>query len=228
MYTTDLANWIHLINFLAKHLQSIYIGSWDAGRALNHNFNPNKRKNKRSMKATVWISHLLLLALFCSRNCRAIISDDGVEFIEQVCNTTDYPDLCIATLRSDPRSSSADVKELCHIILEKTQANATETVGKAQRFFNQTTDPAMKECFQACMDDYENNANKYLPDAIRSLELKAYEDAAGNASAAIDEAIRCEQSFGEVPKASRSPLTVENDTLFHLCVIALRIISSLG
>lgn len=67
-------------------------------------------------------------------------------------------------LRSDLRGSSADVNYLCDMILEKTQANATKTLGKVQTFFNQTTNPAMKKCFQACMDHYDNNANKYLPD----------------------------------------------------------------
>ncbi|TQD82552.1 hypothetical protein C1H46_031897 [Malus baccata] len=46
--------------------------------------------------------------------------------IAQTCNQTPYPDLCISTLQSDPRSAKADVKGLGIIMVDAVKAKARE------------------------------------------------------------------------------------------------------
>lgn len=76
------------------------------------------------MASFLLISPLSLLLLF---TCRA-------DLIDNLCHEALNPPLCNASLKSDPRSHGADLRELAEIALEKARSatNTTITSGGAR------------------------------------------------------------------------------------------------
>lgn len=78
---------------------------------------------------------LLQLALsftfvLISQNSALELQGRGANLIETTCERTPFYKLCVSTLQSDPRSSSADVAGLAHIAADKLKAKAAATLGQ--------------------------------------------------------------------------------------------------
>jgi pectinesterase inhibitor-like protein len=62
----------------------------------------------------------------------AIASNEiGNSLIAKSCNQTEFPDVCISTLESDPRSSNANLTDLSKIGFELTVTKSNETLAEA-------------------------------------------------------------------------------------------------
>ncbi|KAM7466533.1 hypothetical protein LguiB_014095 [Lonicera macranthoides] len=143
------------------------------------------------------------------------------DLVEQVCKTTTDPSLCLSTLRSNPRSSSSDVKGLAHIMLEVSLRKGSDNFAQVKKLVQNATDPIIKQCLDLCVMQYDlliDNVNK----AIHSLESNSFRDANLHAGWAADGAESCENSFIELKRPS--PLTERNNLVVHLGEISLEII----
>ncbi|KAJ6325305.1 hypothetical protein OIU76_012398 [Salix suchowensis] len=131
------------------------------------------------MKFLAWLP-LFLLVNFLHQPTALV----GADLVQETCQKTRYPDLCVKTLKSNPRSSSADVKGLAHIMLEANLANK----------------------------QYDTAANEDFPTAIQSLERNDLGTAKTYASAAVDAPGNCRDTFSEDPGVKTPPdLTKLND-----------------
>ncbi|KAK1568913.1 hypothetical protein Q3G72_030344 [Acer saccharum] len=105
------------------------------------------------------------------------ITDSGNDLIESTCKTTVDPDLCVKILRSDPRSSSADVKGLAHIMLEVASAYCNDTFGQIKKMLNKTKisdrpiDKFMRDHLQLCFEMYDSGVNN-IQNAIQKLRVE--------------------------------------------------------
>ena len=80
--------------------------------------------------------------------------------VAPTCNHTEFPDVCISTLESDPRSSTADLTNLSRIALEIAVTKANETKADAFKLFNNATSDESRETRLACYE-YGFNSSVY-------------------------------------------------------------------
>ncbi|GFZ04496.1 hypothetical protein Acr_17g0000680 [Actinidia rufa] len=167
------------------------------------------------------ISLLFLLVLF------TLNYHSQADLVADTCKKVDYPDLCLSTLRSNPRSKSADLKELARITFDAALAKSTNTLNQIMLLLKKTKDPIVKKYLTTCATLY-GDAVDYIPQAIRfvgsdNFQAKLY------GGVVIDNALDCEDAFttGELGKR-KSPLTASNNVMKELVVNALTIVDFLG
>ncbi|KAK8661851.1 hypothetical protein V6N13_091442 [Hibiscus sabdariffa] len=168
------------------------------------------------------ISLIILQALFCFTFFP--LSHSANSLIESTCTKTPFPDLCISTLKSDPRSSTADVSGLALIVADSVNAEAMATLNQISTLLKSATDPNMKKALSGCVDSYNTIIKADIPVAIDAIEKKNPKYAVDSATDAGDEAQRCEGSFRG--NSANSPISGSNKAVHDLSVI-LRSIASL-
>lgn len=124
-------------------------------------------------------------------------------------------DLCVTSLRSDPRSSSADVKGLVHITFELVQSNVTDTFGQVKALLETTTDPDVNKSLNDCFGLYKKSVSTTLPDAISALD-SSLELAGILINEVKSNAEDCERDFTDGPNSRKSPLGDWNLVAFRL------------
>ncbi|KAK8661849.1 hypothetical protein V6N13_091440 [Hibiscus sabdariffa] len=75
------------------------------------------------------VSFIILQALFCFTFFP--LSHSANSLIETTCTKTSFPDLCVSTLKSDPRSSTADLSGLARIVADSVNAKASATLNQS-------------------------------------------------------------------------------------------------
>ncbi|KAM7462505.1 hypothetical protein LguiA_030626 [Lonicera macranthoides] len=163
-------------------------------------------------------SLLLLISVHQSFATRSFKKDD---LVEQVCKTTTDPSLCLSTLRSNPRSSSSDVKGLAHIMLEVSLRKGSDNFSQVKKLVQNAKDPIIKQCLDLCVMQYDLLIDD-VNEAIHYLESNSFRDANLHAGWAADGAETCENCFIELKRPS--PLTEQNNLFVHLGDISLEII----
>ncbi|KAM7466527.1 hypothetical protein LguiB_014089 [Lonicera macranthoides] len=154
-----------------------------------------------------------LFLLFSVHQSFATKSFKKDDLVEQVCKTTMDPSLCESTLRSNPRSSSSDVKGLAHIMLEVSLSKGSDNFAQVKKLVGNATDPIAKQCLDVCVTEYDLLIDD-VNEAIHYLESNSFKEANGHAGWAADEAETCEDCFIELKHPS--PLTDRNNLFVHL------------
>ncbi|KAM7462498.1 hypothetical protein LguiA_030619 [Lonicera macranthoides] len=117
-----------------------------------------------------------LLLLFSVHQSFATKSFKKDDLVKQVCKTTTDPSLCLSTLRSNPRSSSSDVKGLAHIMLEVSLRKGSDNFAQVKKLVQNATDPIIKQCLNLCMMQYGSLIDD-VNEAIHYLESNSFRDA---------------------------------------------------
>ncbi|XWS08468.1 hypothetical protein CRYUN_Cryun40dG0004800 [Craigia yunnanensis] len=134
-----------------------------------------------------------------------------VNLIETTCKRTPFYNLCVSTLQSDPRSSSANVAGLALIGADKLKAKATATLGQITGLLKGAKDPKLKMALRVCVD-YYNAIIKYdiavVIEAVTKGNPKFGVEAATDAA---NEADACERKFKNQPKFPISGNKVVHD-----------------
>ncbi|CAN8272389.1 unnamed protein product [Cochlearia groenlandica] len=77
----------------------------------------------------------------------------GANIVDQTCKRTpDYP-LCLYLLRSDPRSSTADISDLALIFVDNIKVLGMETQVKINQTYK--TKPSLKRTLDECNQRYK-------------------------------------------------------------------------
>ncbi|KAK0589783.1 hypothetical protein LWI29_018483 [Acer saccharum] len=135
-------------------------------------------------------------------------------------------------LRSDPHSSSEDVKDLAHIMLEAASAYCNETFGQIKKTLNETkisdrpVDKFMRDRLRLCFEMYDSGVNE-IQIAIQKLELNDYFNGIRFTKDALDDAVTCEDGFSQSPVKLKSPLTDRFNYFDKLCGISRHILTKL-
>ncbi|KAL4292063.1 hypothetical protein GQ457_14G017160 [Hibiscus cannabinus] len=147
--------------------------------------------------------------------------DTSNTLIETTCEKTPFVDLCISTLKSDPRSSTADVAGLAIIAADSAYAKANSTSNQIAALLKSATDPKLIKALNSCIDSYNSILRVDLPVAILAIDKGTPKVAVERATDAENEAQKCEDSV------TSSPISGSSKAVHDLCGILQSIASLL-
>ncbi|KAF8379146.1 hypothetical protein HHK36_028575 [Tetracentron sinense] len=154
----------------------------------------------------------------------------SVNLIRNTCKKASQSDpklsfnFCVASLRRNPKSQTADLQELGVISMELAIANATSTSSSISKLLkNKKLDPFTSICLKDCLGLYLD-AVPTLKDAIEDFKTRDFYVANVGVSSAMEASSTCEDGFKE-KEGAVSPLKKEDRDFFQLNAIALAIIN---
>ncbi|KAI4365556.1 hypothetical protein MLD38_021533 [Melastoma candidum] len=143
--------------------------------------------------------------------------------VETTCSKTGNHDLCLSTLRADPRSSSADVKGLAEIALDAASAKSNEALNYFLDLLRGEGDPVRSRFYGTCIDTYGGNVKRIIPEALTDLTNNQFASAKESITTAATNAQWCEDQF-----AGSSPGTGQNKAAHDTAALAADVIGTLG
>ncbi|KAL4379755.1 hypothetical protein GQ457_02G015630 [Hibiscus cannabinus] len=167
---------------------------------------------------------LLLSLIFGSLATPSIsMSVNKEDLIQQTCKKPRYFALCNSFLRSDPRSTNANLKGLALILVEAIQEKANNTLTFIIGLYKDITDPDLSRFYGSCIEDYGTSVDRPLPEAVKALGSKDYATAKNNAAAMAPYIDACDQQFTE-----KTPFSDRNILVRDLSLVASNIIGLLS
>lgn len=157
---------------------------------------------------------------FTSVSSRLLVHGNAAEedLVSATCKKTLYFQLCLSSLRSDPKSQTSDLRGLASIALNLTIANGVSTLSyisnlKSEASYNgsQSVSSYLSDCRDVYSDAIQN-----LQDSVQALNDKSYDTLQSLVSAAMTDSETCEDGFKEM-KGLSSPLTEQNQYFSRLC-----------
>lgn len=151
----------------------------------------------------------------------------GEELINKVCDHSIYQHLCLSSLQSVPESKNADLYDLTTISLQLAAANASEIRNHIVKLLNTSeSDSYSRQGLNDCSENYHDAVDR-IKDSLEALENKGYNDINSWVTAAMADAVSCEEGFHDHPD-NKSPLTTQNTIFNQLCSNALTITNLLA
>ena len=148
------------------------------------------------------------------------IQFSSADLVKQTCRQTPNYDLCVQTLRSDPRSSHADVAGLAMVMVDMIKAKSIATLHRISELLGTAPHPKTKATLRRCAELYDNAVLKAdIPSAMEALKTGNPKFAEQGANDAAKEADSCERAFG-----GASPITSFNRSVSDLSRVASAII----
>lgn len=156
------------------------------------------------------ISSLLLIANATAAN----------DLVSTTCSQTPFLDICLSSLRSDPRSEASDLKGLATIALDRSIANANETkshIAYLIKSYNPNQTEYEFKCLKECMVEYSEGLEN-LQESSLALSYDNFDAVNSWVAAAMTDADTCENGYLEedLPE-NPSPLTERNQFFSKLC-----------
>ncbi|KAM3319525.1 cell wall / vacuolar inhibitor of fructosidase 2-like [Capsicum chacoense] len=145
---------------------------------------------------------------------RSVIED----LIDDACHRTGDFNLCVASLRTDPHSRTADIKGLTCIMMEMCLYKAKGISSQIERIIKQATDRGFKECLEICLKEFGLAIDNHLPYAIKQLDSGDYVDATYSLMGVDSSAETCENQFTD-PSVFTSPLTDVDAKFLNLTLV---------
>ncbi|XP_042474820.1 cell wall / vacuolar inhibitor of fructosidase 2-like [Macadamia integrifolia] len=168
------------------------------------------------------------LTFFNLNTCEATRAP--LDLIASTCKSSVFKSLCVHTLRSDAKSSNADLKGLAAITIENTLATATTTSNHITILLNATptatADLFSHQCLSDCSQSYVNAINQ-LKGSLVALGNGNYNDASIALSVAMSAVELCEEGFSS-DSSHVSVLKDTNTKFSQLCSNALAITNNLA
>ncbi|XP_042517135.1 pectinesterase inhibitor-like [Macadamia integrifolia] len=173
-------------------------------------------------------SFFFLLPLVLSLNLHLNPSEArAVNLIARTCNHSVFRNLCISTLRSDPNSAKTNLTGLASISIRQTMASAVNISSQITNLLNTTMDdPNIQQCLSDCSQSYIDAIDQLI-DSVASLDNKSYSDVNKALSAAMDDALLCQEGFS-VDATNPSLLRDSTNKFTQLCSNALSITNLLA
>ncbi|XP_073022638.1 putative invertase inhibitor [Primulina eburnea] len=151
------------------------------------------------------------------------IIDKNVALIQQACKKTHNYNLCVSSLKSDPRGLKADLKDLVVIMMDIALVKSIKISELIIKLNKTVSDPYVRSSFHVCSSLYDDSKVS-LQEAIDAFESNSYKESYEQLGSAASGPGECEDTFAE-PPASKSPLTAVGADLCSLITIAEDILS---
>ncbi|KAK2643753.1 hypothetical protein Ddye_018995 [Dipteronia dyeriana] len=151
-------------------------------------------------------------------------SNASSKIINDICDKTRFPSICMELLESTPGAAAADLKGLGKITLDLAHSSASKTLGQINSLIPKTTDPKLTEIYKSCSEQYENVIGN-LKDAETDFNQGDYFSMNSQASAAMTEAGDCSDETAALavdPSVKKGNLDFD-----HICSIILAISNNL-
>ncbi|KAB2623545.1 cell wall / vacuolar inhibitor of fructosidase 1-like [Pyrus ussuriensis x Pyrus communis] len=174
--------------------------------------------NSPSTKTQIFLIQAVCLVVFLpTSHCNrlTVFFPMDANLIAQTCNQTPYPDLCVSTLQSDPRSAKADVKGLGIIMVDAVKAKAGEASRRVEELINREpgNTPARN-----CRLNYSDIFHLYIPEAVEAFPKGDYKSAELAMTNVVANADSCERGF-----SGGSPFKDESQALHGVAYVAAAI-----
>ncbi|KAK9030281.1 hypothetical protein V6N11_031709 [Hibiscus sabdariffa] len=149
----------------------------------------------------------------------ASLTNGDADLIQKTCKITNYYDLCVSTLESDPTSMGLDTKGLVLILVRVATANATNTsTFLSSESLSTTNDTTLKKVLKECSDKYVY-AGDALRASVQDLASESYDYASMHVMAAADYPNACHNTFIGYPKLIYpQEIARREDALKHLFI----------
>lgn len=164
----------------------------------------------------------VFLFLFFFTQVMCMPSNKNVALIHKVCKKTHDYNLCVSSLKSDPRSFNADSKNLALIMLNVTLVKANQITEIILKLNKTTSDPIMHDCLTLCSMDYYDSIDN-IEKAILAFKSGDFEESDTELGTCTLPPEECEDCFTE-PPPRKSPLTNINAHFVSLATIAQYIV----
>ncbi|KAI9192700.1 hypothetical protein LWI28_026769 [Acer negundo] len=142
------------------------------------------------------------------------------DLVSAACNRTFYVDICVSSIRSDPRSSTiSDLRGLADVALNVTFVHGMETLDYIKHLNSNSPAASYRSrCLRDCAEVYAD-AVQSLQDTVHLLRIRDFEKVNTLVSAAMTDSDTCEDGFNEVLDDAEgvSPLTQRNQYFSKLC-----------
>ncbi|XP_054807827.1 cell wall / vacuolar inhibitor of fructosidase 1-like [Prosopis cineraria] len=154
----------------------------------------------------------------------ATSSFNDASLIQQTCKHTPNQALCLQYLKSDPRSSDADISGLALIMVDAMKAKAKQAVAKIhQELQRRGHGDTETQALRSCAEQYSAVLEADIPEAIAALQKGDPKFAEDGANDAALEANSCESSFS----SGKSLLTRENNDVHDIAQVTAAIVRNL-
>lgn len=152
-----------------------------------------------------------------------LIQMSRADLVDQTCRETPNYNLCVEALRSDPRSSGADVAGLAVVMMDRVKAKTMATLDRISELLGAAPAPDSKTeaALRRCAKLYDRAVLKAdIPSAMEALRTGNPKFAEQGANDAANEADSCERAFS----TPRAPITSFNRSVSNLSRLASAII----
>ncbi|KAL3727831.1 hypothetical protein ACJRO7_032558 [Eucalyptus globulus] len=166
---------------------------------------------------------LFTLVSFTQLLLITILPPASADLIDDTCKKMPDVDSCIAILRSDPRSSTADTPTLGLISVDTADSNAEVTLDEIKDLLGKSPDSKTKQALTSCEASYGNIRSSLVPPSRESLTKGDYKFAVQYMNDAANAAAVCEAGFG----GPKSPIYDANMFERNAGLLASAIASSL-
>lgn len=169
------------------------------------------------MKVVFLVQLVCLIVFFPTSHCKVVLPMDA-NLIEQICRRTTNYTLCVSSLKSDPRSSKADVKGLALIMMDIAKAKATEILKKIDKLRKKSKGGGAL-ALNLCAHDYGGIIGTHIPN-IKTAITRGDLESAGESFVFISERIDdCEDGF----HGCSSPTICDSMFFLDVCDVAKEI-----
>ncbi|XP_050372579.1 cell wall / vacuolar inhibitor of fructosidase 1-like [Argentina anserina] len=170
-------------------------------------FDPAKMKNKSIYVAALFF---LIQSVFLP------IGHGDANLIEQTCRQTPDRNLCVSSLKADPRSATADVTGLALIMVDVVKNKATLCANRINDLLKQKPGD---QALSSCKSDYNAVLIADVPVAVEALTKGDPKFAEQSMDDTAIEAKSCEDGF-----KGRSPMTDLNNASQKFAAVAAAIV----
>ncbi|XP_062105061.1 cell wall / vacuolar inhibitor of fructosidase 1-like [Humulus lupulus] len=176
------------------------------------------------MKSNIVMCFVVVFSLSFSplqSHCRPVLSSIAAnklnDLIESTCKQSPNYNVCVSSLRSDPRSSKAtDVEGLGLVMVDVLKGKAQKTLDQINDLLKQRPKPKLKQPLGYCALSYGAILNGDIPQATEAFTKGNYKFAEEGCNDAANEADLCESKF--TPPAS-SPITRMNTAVHDVAAV---------
>lgn len=156
-----------------------------------------------------------------------IIAEDK-DWIQETCLKTQYPDLCLSTIKVDRSSNFLNIRDLALIVIQKAEAIAESTSAfLLNSLLKNGMGPASHSVFRLCANKY-GYASHVLQGSLKYLAANKFNFAEMELSAAKKYPKTCGCAF-RARGLSHPPTLIKREELVErLCDIAFEIIKLLA
>lgn len=169
------------------------------------------------MKILIVLLHVVLSFTFLPLSqCKIHPLDDNL--IQETCKQTPLYDLCVSSLESDPRSSTAaDVRHLALIMVDIIKAKSSDIFKRIEELQQQHKE--LQQPLSDCHSRYNAIIVGDVPQASEALQTGNFKFAEDGANDAAIEADVCESNF-----SGKSPMTEMNKLMHDISVVTASIV----
>ncbi|CAI9112770.1 OLC1v1013262C1 [Oldenlandia corymbosa var. corymbosa] len=150
------------------------------------------------------------------------------DLVDDVCSQTVIdPNYCKTALRSDPRTSKANLPTLAQVAIDLARSNTKSTITLVKSIEKKVTDRRLKGIYDTCLENYSDTSDN-LDGCVTALKAKDYPTLNIRASAALDGPSTCDEGFTEAKLSEPGQLKTSSRHVQELSSVICNIANRLS